>query len=103
MKIKDLKRVNHLIDIKEKCQEAYAGLDVYLERALNEKADAGKFKEDFNSGYWASFFMHHDGSGPGANLNGCYVGVQAAEALKSVLDEQVSRCNAELRKLGVEL
>jgi len=104
MKIDNLKRVNHLVDIKEKCLAAGQGLDLYLERLSNEVVDGiGDFKEDFDSGYWASFFMHHDGSGPGANLNGCYVGWEAAKALQTVLNEQIDRCNAELKRLGVEV
>lgn len=100
MKISNLERVNQLVTIKERCVVALDHMNEYLEEAKSHN-DAGS-TIGYTQGYRAAFHSYSDGSGKGADLYGCYVGVQAAVAIIGVLQTQITNIDRDLRRLDID-
>lgn len=98
--VDDVPKINQLLEIRDKCIHAIDGLNGYLEEIDQYGPDVGGLP-GYEYGFWANFSTHVDGSGPSANMNGCYVGIQAANALIRVLINQIERVEADLRELGI--
>lgn len=100
MKIQDFDEVEKLVKIRERCQKAIENLEGYIMSTFKKDEDCGGV-EGFTMGYYAFFGKHKDGSGDCADMNGCYVGIEAAEALTLVLEKQLDRVDVRLVSLGV--
>lgn len=101
MNINDLETVNKLATIRERCLMAIEDLQRFIEVEQNDPDSGGI--EGFDIGYWANFSKHKDGSGPNADLTGCYVGVEAAGALIDVLTTQLSQVELKMQEMGVDI
>ncbi len=100
MKVSDLSEVNSLVKIRMKCVTALGHMTTFVQNA--EEIDSGGI-DGFDNGYNACISKHSDGSGPGADFAGCYVGVALGLAALNILTTQVDRVDERLIELGLEL
>mgnify|MGYP001601517783 CR=1 FL=1 len=101
MNLSNLQDVNELVNIERKCIAQLSNIDEYIMKA-REHEDSGSV-EGFKKGYWASFSEHTDGSGTGADLSGCYIGIEVAQSIHEHLCAQIARIENRLMDLGVEI
>ena len=101
MNIDNLEQVNLLVKIKAKCLKAQDDLVEFIETSRGAKDPGGLYGYDV--GYYAQLYKHSDSSGPGADMSGCYVGIQVAQATTVILSEQIARIDEDLKKLGVDV
>ena len=100
MKLENFNEVTKLIQIRRNVMGALSQIGEFVEKS-KDRGD-GDCVEDAQ-GYACYLHMHTDGSGPGIDMSGCYVGVEAAQALTAVLDGKLNNVDAALEKLGVDV
>ena len=99
MNITNLERVNTLVKIKARCNRALSQLEEYTEHLL-ANPDSGGI-DGYELGYYSILASYDDGSGDCADMTGCYVGAQMADATRTILQNQILRIDSNLKELGV--
>lgn len=99
MNITNLNQVNKLVKIKERCINALDKLADFAESA-NEVSSSDDLY-GYDAGYNVALCSNNDGSGPGADMTGCYVGREMAVATRDILENQIRRIDVDLSNLGV--
>lgn len=103
MKLEDLETVNKLQTILTKCRNAQAKCIEIAEYHEDEEYLNSGGIAGHERGYWGAFSIYRDGSGPQADLCGCYVGYEAAMAIHAVLEAKIEQIKSDLIALGVKL
>lgn len=106
------------VDVKLSDRERVEGLLRVRDRTVNALEDAREFyrsqterkpgtcldtPEGLPGGFWCSVNTHSDGSGPGVDLTGVYVGVKMAAVTLDVLEDHLETVDNLLRQLGVDV
>ena len=95
-----LSEINKLATIRGRLTRALAEANAFHEKAV-EKVDTGGVS-GFDTCYGCHVSFHRDGSGPGIDLSGCYVGAKVAHAVQEVLEEQRAKVDFALKQLGID-
>lgn len=100
--IDQLDEINKLVEIHNNITAALNDAHALVDHFNKDGKDAGGI-ESFNVGYAVHLGVWSDGSGPGVDMTGCYVGLEMANAAVEVLSKQLGVCRARLLNMGVSV
>ena len=100
MKLHNFDEVEKLVRLRLNLWKAIHSSTKFAELQA-ERGDPGN--KEMATGYGCHVTAHRDGSGANISMDGCYVGVEVAKAIYVVLEDKLTRVEAELRRLGVDV
>lgn len=110
MKLEDFETVQELNKVRKTVEEQITHVTTIVGTYKKETCDSNN--ENTQEGahsliakevYSLHLAKHRDGSGLGADLTGCYVGLAVYEAVLKILEEKLVAVNKALSELGVEV